>query len=141
MAKKKNYTIIGLIKKYWFIPVLIVAISGYLLKKKKVEPQDKSENAQKLLSESGVKDEIRQNYYTSITSQIASALGTSFPWYHYKFYTENEAKVYELLKDISTTEFKVISELYFKSYAKGRNLSDDLAKLLDDRYYNLLKVK
>ena len=114
---------------------------GCLLQKKKVEPINKEQNASQILSENGVKENIRQNFFTNLTAQLAEALGTAYSKFDPRYYVENDKKVYELLKDLNTTEFKMVSQLYRDSYAKGRSLTEDLSKMLDDRYYRLLKIK
>jgi hypothetical protein len=134
--------ILKFLKQYWYLPIFVLVLGGYLWKKKKSDVTgNKDEVAKNILSEQGVKEEIRQNYFTNLTAQLAEALGTSYGFWHYGYYTENDAKVYELMKDLNATEFKVVSKLYFETYAKGRSLSEDLAKLLDAEYYQLLKVK
>lgn len=133
--------VIPFITKYWYLPVFVVLLVVYLWKKKKVEPENKEQNAKDILSDHGVREDIRVNYFTNLTAQIAQALGTAYSKLDPRFWTENDKKVYELLKDLNSSEFKVIAQLYRDTYAKGRSLTEDLAKNLDDRYYKLLKIK
>lgn len=133
--------VVPFITKHWYLPVFVVVLGAYLWKKKKVKPENKEANAANVLSENGVKDEIRQNYFTNVTAQVAEGLGTAYSKFDPRYYLENDERVYDLLKDLNTTEFKIVSQLYRDTYAKGRSLTEDLSKLLDDRYYRLLKFK
>ena len=91
--------------------------------------------------EKGIKDVVAQNAYKNIAAQIAHNFGTAYSAWNPQRWTENDEEVYNLVQPLSLNEFKIVSDLYFKSYAKGRNLSTDLAKLLDKKYYSILKVK
>ena len=133
--------ILPLIKKYWYIVVIAIMLVGYLLRKKKVEPINKDNEAENLLIEKGIRDLSAQNSFKSIASQIANGLGTAYPVYDPRRWSENDEEVYNLVSALSLNEFKIVSELYFSSYAKGRSLSTDLAKLLDKKYYSILKIK
>lgn len=133
--------IIPLAKEYWYLPVFVVLLVVYLLKKKKVEPENQDQEGSRILLEQGIKDIQAQNGYKSITAQIAKNLGTLYPKYDPRHWGENDEEVYNLMAPLGISEFRIVSDLYFENYAKGRSLSEDLAKLLDQKYYQLLKVK
>ena len=133
--------LIPFLTKYWYLPVFVVLLVIYLLKKKKVTPENKDTDADSTLLEKGIKDVVAQNAYKNIAAQIAHNLGTAYSVWNPQRWTENDEEVYNLVEPLSLNEFKVVGDLYFKTYAKGRNLSTDLAKLLDKKYYSLLKVK
>ena len=141
--KNKNTMtkIIPFITKHWYLPVFVVLLVGYLWKKKKVEPVNKDDSANIALSAKGVKDRAAQDVYKSITAQVAEGLGTAYSWYNPFRWLEDDKKVYEILKDLSIQDFSIVKKLYFETYAKGRDLSTDLANVLDDKYYAMLKNK
>lgn len=134
-----NY--IKLIKDYWFILVLAVVAVVFYLKGRKTEPENKDSNAEDILKKEGIRNATEMQRYKAYAAEIAQKLGTSYPWYHPRRWVENDEQVYELVKDLNLQTFKVVKKLYFETYAKGRDLSTDLANMLDDRYYKLLKVK
>lgn len=134
-------TIINYVKLYWYLILFVVILGLWLWKKKKVEPENKDANASVVLSGEGIKDATAQNRFKAYALQIAQHLGTSRAWYDPRRWAEDDEKVYELIKDLTLADFKVIKSLYFTTYAKGRDLSTDLANMLDDKYYKLLKVK
>ena len=111
------------------------------MEKKKVKPINKDVSANDVLSGSGIKEASSQDRFKSYAAQIAKNLGTSYSKYDPRYWSENDEKVYELLKDITTPDFNIIKQLYFTTYAKGRDLSTDLANMLNDKYYRLLRVK
>ena len=128
---------------YWYIPLIIIVISGFFIKKKKkVEhpDEDKSNQASRIMTKKGVSVQ-KATDYSLIASQVAHHLGTAYSVFDPRSWTENDKDVYDLLKDVIKQDFKYISLLYFEVYAKGRTLSTDLAKLLDKELYNKLKVK
>lgn len=127
--------------KYWYVLLALVVLVVWYFKKKKVGPENKDENANKILDSSGIKGAAAKGQYKAYAAQIANALGTAYPWYDPRRLLENDEKAYELVKELSTPEFNMVKKLYFESYAKGRDLSTDLANLLDDKYYSLLRVK
>lgn len=139
--KKSMWKIIPFLTKYWYLPVAVIILVGYLWKKKKVAPTNKDESADNVLSAKGIKERSAQDVYKNITAQIAEGLGTTYAWYNPFRWLEDDKKVYELLKDLSIQDFAIIKKLYFETYAKGRDLSTDLANVLDDKYYAILKHK
>jgi hypothetical protein len=72
---------------------------------------------------------------------LAENLGTAYGWFDPRRWYEDDKRVYELISELNQKDFNVISALYFEVYAKGRNLSEDLAKNLDSNLYRLLRVK
>lgn len=129
--------------KYWYV-VLALLVGAYLYKRKKKGPgnkEDKDETASNALAGQGIKDAAAQNVYKNITAKIADGLGTNVSWWKPIGWFEDDKGVYELVKDLSLNDFKIIKKLYFETYAKGRDLSTDLATYLDNDYYKMLKVK
>ena len=131
----------GYATKHWYFLVFIVVFGLYLWKKKKVQPVNKDQNADEVLTGGGIREASAKNRYKAYAAQIAQKLGTAYAKYDPRNWVENDEKVYELLKDLQTPDFNMVKELYFTTYAKGRDLSTDLANMLDDKYYRLLKVK
>jgi hypothetical protein len=129
------------LKKYWYFVAFVLIMGVWLWKKKKSEPENVDANATDVLNTEGIKNAASQNTYKSYAAQIAEGLGTSRAWYDPRRWTEDDNKVYELVKELNTQDFNIVKKLYFTTYAKGRDLSTDLANLLDDKYYRLLKVK
>lgn len=129
------------LKTYWYLLVFVVVFGAYLWKKKKVTPVNKDETANDVLTNGGIRDLSNQNRFKSYAAQLAEALGTAFPVYDPRHWVEEDEKVYELLQGVSSSDFKLIKDLYFTTYAKGRDLSTDLANMLDSKYYDLLRVK
>jgi len=136
--------IISLLKNYWYVLVLfiIIVVAWFWWKKKgKIEPVDKDGDARDILAEKGIIETGAQNVYKALAAQIADALGTAYEYYDPRHWTEDDEKVYNLLYPLKLHEFEIVSDLYFKSYAKGRSLSTDLANMLDKKLYSILKVK
>ncbi len=133
--------LIPLITKYWYLLVIAVLFAVVALKKKKVSVSNKDEESDRVLDNARIRDQVAKDYYSNIALQLAQNLGTAYPWYDPRSWTENDQKVYELLQDLNAKDFQVISSLYFEVYAKGQNLSEDLAKTLDSKLYSLLRIK
>lgn len=73
---------------------------------------------------------------TNYAMQIAENLGTNSSWYNPSSWTENDAKVEELILKIPQAQMRSVSEEYYKLYK--RSLSEDLLKYLDsDNYKNI----
>lgn len=135
--------ILDFLKKDWYLLIIIpLAIAGVLkvLKLIKVKPKDSTATAEGVLINNGVLPTKRQNLI-QIASQLAHHLGTAYSFYDPRHWTENDKEVYELLKNISQADFDIVRKLYFEVYAKGNSLSTDLSKMLDSKYYELLKIK
>ena len=130
----------------WLIGViigLVVALIVFvvkLIKKNKSKPSDLTEQATNVLQQMGVSTNDMA-VLNNKALQIATHLGTNYSWWNPAGWTESDEKVYNLIKDITQTEFDILSKLYFEVHAKGRNLSADLASYLDSKYYELLIIK
>lgn len=133
--------ILSQLKEYWYVIVIAIVLLVIYFKKKKNQPINKDVEATAVLATKGIKDLAAQQSYKAISAQVANKLGTAYGWYNPLSWSESDEEVYELLKGISLNEFAIVKTLYFQSYAKGRDLSTDLANLLDKKYYSLLKVK
>lgn len=130
--------IIQFIKKnIWFLLGLLGIISVLGLKWFKSKPKDKTTTGNQLLTGFNL-DEQQKIDYNKISRDLAHHLGTAYSPFNPKHWTENDEDVYNILKDLNSDDFEVISILYFEVYAKGRTLTTDLASLLDDEYYQLL---
>lgn len=134
--------VISYLKKYWFIPVVLIAVAVLGLKKKsKVTSSNKDEDANSALESARIREQASKDYYKSVALQIAEGLGTAYDWFDPRRWYEKDERVYELVSELNAKDFQVVSSLYFEVYAKGRNLSEDLAKHLDAKLYSLLKIK
>jgi hypothetical protein len=135
--------ILNFLKKDWYLLIVIplaIALLLKVLKVIKVKPKDSSAVAEKVLNTAGVSASKRGNLI-KIASGLAHHLGTAYAFYDPRHWSENDKQAYELLIGISQTDFNSVSLLYFEVYAKGNTLSTDLRKLLDSKYYELLKIK
>lgn len=65
------------------------------------------------------------------TALIAHHLGVNYSWYNPQSWSENDAEVAKILIR-QVYNFKHLETLYYKTYAKGRNLKADVLKLLDN---------
>lgn len=133
---------IKFILKYWYIILLLVLafpIGLKLLKEQKTTPKSNKDASTDYFNKIGV-PEHKRGVLDALTMQIAHNLGTSYSVFSFRHWTENDLKIYELLKNVSQQDFEHIKQLYFKVYAKGRNLNSDLASMLDDKYYSQLKL-
>lgn len=72
-----------------------------------------------------------------IAKEIYHHLGFAYSWYDPRRWTENDEDIYLLLKGFNPIP-KGIATAYFV-YSAGRDLKADLIKLLDTKYYKLLK--
>lgn len=77
------------------------------------------------------------NQDRQIAKSIYHHLGYAYSWYDPRRWTENDEDVYLLLKNMQPIR-KGVQVAYFV-YSAGRNLKDDLLKVLDTKYYKLLK--
>jgi hypothetical protein len=66
----------------------------------------------------------------SIANQIGIDLGTAYPVYDPRHWTENDTKVKELVLKVPKPLIKNLITEYYNKYK--RNLQEDLQKLLDD---------
>lgn len=134
-------TILGFIKKnsLLIILLLLMVVLG-VFKFLKPRPKDQTENANAVLDDTGLsvskKEELKDK-----AMQLAHHLGTAYPWYDPRSLTENDQEVFDIMQTLSESDFVHVSQVYFLVYAKGRTLSVDLAKLLDDDLYKELNVK
>lgn len=71
-----------------------------------------------------------------IAKAVYHHLGYAYSWYDPRRWTENDKEVYDLLKNFNPIPFE-LTEAYFV-ISTGRHLHDDLAKVLDPKYYKLL---
>jgi len=132
---------IELLKKYgvWIIMVVVAVI--VFLKKKKSKPVDLDLSADNVLDDINVSATNMKQMYKDVALGVAHNLGTAYSFYDPRHWTENDQAVFDLLKDLTRNDFKAVSELYFKVYAVGNNLSADLARLLDKKLYEQLPIK
>lgn len=127
-------------------PFFLLLISGIsilffkILKKKKVEPKDPAQQASDVMQNMGISP-ADMTVLNNKALLLAEKLGTSYSWYNPVGWTEDDEAVYDIVKSVTQTEFDILSKLYFQVYAKGRSLSQDLASLLDAKYYEKLIIK
>jgi len=126
--------VLDLLKRNIVLIVVVLALLAYgIYKFLKSRPKNKAENAADILGAMGLGDSNVD--FGNLAMQVAHHLGTAYSPYDPRSWTENDEKVYQLLKDTTDEEFIVISRLYHDVYAKGRDLNADLARLLDDQYF------
>lgn len=119
--------------------LIAVSIALFIGIKKKMKTEESEEskdhNAKKDVPSSVV-------YLQTIAKKVYDGLGFGYPAWHPKRWTERDREVFDLVKQMrSQMEFAVMASMYKKHYAKGRDLSSDLAKHLDRKYYNQLTFK
>lgn len=129
------------VKTFWYLPAFVAILGVYLWKKKKAKPKSLDASAQKILDETNGIAPRGKNLLRVIAQSLAVNLGTAFPAYDPRNWTENDEKVYEAVRGLNQEEFDLVSKLYFEVYAKGNTLSADLAKLLDAELYEQLTIK
>lgn len=124
------------------IVTVFIAFTGALTLFNLLKGKDKGQDysADTSLSGFNLPDDLAE-FLKKSAREIAHHLGTAYHWADPRYYSENDKEVYLLVSTLTQSEFDVISKLYFDVYAKGRNLSADLLKLLDTKYYKLLIVK
>lgn len=140
MKNQKMLKVLQIIKSFWWIP-FTAGVAFFLYKKKKTEVTDPSNEADQALNDENIKERAAMDVYKAYALQVAEGLGTAYEWYDPRRLWENDKEVYELLVEFTRRDFQIVSKLYFEVYAKGRDLSTDLAKHLDKKYYKLLKIK
>lgn len=136
--------IISLSKQYWYLVALFVVGLVFIVKKKLKTDKGEDEKdviVNEVLEVQRIKDVVAKGHYKTLALQLAENMGTAYDWFDPRRWTENDDKIFELLQGITPKDFKIVSELYRKVYAKGSNLSEDLAKHLDSKLYALLTVK
>lgn len=138
--------VLVILKKYWSI-VLLALIGIYFLVKRvlKRTPESPSQNASELLEniqiDSSLDSDEEKRKFKDIALNVARHMGTSYPAWDPRSWSENDLEVYRELKDLDKNQFEVVKILYNQVYAKGRDLSQDLSKNLDDKYYKLLNYR
>jgi hypothetical protein len=117
-------------KSLWTIITLILvgfgAVAGVkFFKWRKTQPTDINKEADKV----NPSKEIQK-----IAREVAQHLGTSYFWMNPRSWSENDKEVFELLKDLTQSEFDQVARLYNQVFAVGEDLKTDLAKLLDKEF-------
>lgn len=134
-----------------FNPLVIVAsLLGLLFglwlffdwRKKKKEEAEKANPANESLVTDPLKpksttDAVWESVKNS-TRDIAHNMGYIYSWYDPRRWSENDAKVAEILK-YQVYNLSHMEKLYYEYYAKGRNLKSDIYASLDGS--NLQDVK
>lgn len=120
--------------------IMIIGLVYKFFKNKKTKPTDTGEQATSIMQDMGV-SATDMTILNNKALGLAEGLGTMYSWWNIKAWYERDENVFNLLKNITQTEFDILSKLYFEVYAKGNNLSQDLASKLDSKYYELLLIK
>lgn len=123
--------------------LLISSVLSYVVYKNKNKiigetKNDKTEKAEAVLNTVGV-PLVRRQVLRQTAEEVAHHLGTAYSVFSFHNWSENDKEAFDLLVVLSPAEFKIVANLYFEVYAKGRNLNSDLVKFLDKKYYNQLK--
>lgn len=128
------------LKKYIIAVIAILLLLVLLVVKMfKNKPSDKEQEADKVISNIASSiDEANKKRLAKLARDVAHHLGTAYAWYDPRHWTENDEKVFDLIKNLGQSEFDVVSIVYHDVYAKGNTLTSDLAKLLDTKYYTQL---
>lgn len=123
--------LIVILSKYWKEFIILLGVIGlYLWRKFKTRPL----NAEKLGSALvGNNTEIQ-----NIARELSIKLGFAYPVYDPRRWFEYDQDIYMLIRNLSKEQINAVSLVYFRVYAKGRDLKSDLAKYLDSKYYNQL---
>lgn len=132
-----------LLFKYWYVILIVPVLVFFGLRAyKEIKTNDSSKDSLAALTLSGLNIAITQREtYKNYALNIAHHLGTAYSWFNYKRWGENDKECFDIVKKLTQAEFKVVSALYTDVYAKGNDLSEDLRKLLDSKYYEQLIVK
>ena len=121
----------SLLEKYWkYLVFVFLFVAFYIYKKIKVAPINVAEKASQI---SGNNPHLEH-----IARDLAHHLGTAYSWWHFKNWTENDETVFNIVRPLTRETLNAVGTLYFRVYAKGRDLKTDLAKLLDSKYYERL---
>lgn len=123
-----------------YIVILLLAFAFGAFKFLKRKPKDETANAKDILQGNGINANNSQ-FYVDTALSLAHNLGTAYSAFDPRSWSENDEKVFKALENVTRAQFDMIAKLYNQVYAKGKTLSNDLARLLDDEYYKLLKVK
>lgn len=94
------------------------------LEKKKVALSNPSEKS-KIIAKITTRPDLIE-----ASQSLAHHLGTKYGWYNPKSWTENDKKVYDILK-YQIRNLKILSKLYYEVDAPNRNLKDDVYSYLD----------
>jgi len=128
------------IKKNIFPILVILTILGIsTLKLLKRKPKDQTQNASDILDDLGIT--TNQATINQDALDLAHHLGTAYPKWDPRSWTENDEQAFDILKNMSQSHFDLVAKLYHDVYAKGKTLLTDLARLLDDEYYSQLNFK
>ena len=131
--KLKKYAPFALIPLLLFIPKI--------LKRAKSTVKVTSLNAVTEIDNDDTISEDRKQHLKNLAEKIAMALGTSYNWFDPRAWYEDDQEAFNLMYGISRSDFDIVSSLYKKTFTNGRDLSADLKKNLDTKYYNKLIVK
>ena len=120
--------------------LLIGSIIFYLRWKKS---KDAEINANNPTNEDNIADSIKPKSSSSAvwerlkedTRKIVHHLGVNYPWYDSRSWSENDKEVAMLLMQ-QRPNIRHIELLYFNVYAKGKNLKNDVYRLLDKTQLN-----
>lgn len=138
------------LKKYGLIILGIFFVYPYVvayMRKKNLQDDLKEANDDKIRLEA-----INQNpqaqtaelnsvttntVFHNIAKDVYHHLGLGYSWWDPRRWTENDLDIYNILKSYNPIPTQIIDSYYIIS--SGNNLRNDLQRLLDARYYNLLK--
>jgi hypothetical protein len=127
-----------------FLPVMLTVVALLLViiivSKKMLRKEDVSvnEHAKQTLIQQ-YPELSNPQHYAFITQELGHHLGTIYPKYDPRYWTENDKEVFEILVCLTTYDIAIISNLYFTVVAKGRDFRQDIIKLLDKKYYEQIK--
>jgi hypothetical protein len=121
---------------------LIFGITLYIQWRKKQNEEDPNDPANVNSITSALKPHtVSVSLWNSIVSSsdsLAHHLGTKYPSYDPRSWTENDKEVMKILR-FQVKNFIHLEKIYFASSAPGRNLKNDVVKLLDSSELTELK--
>lgn len=131
-VNSKSLAFLEYFKKPLLVLLLILAAYGAFSfwKFRKSQPVDPQKEADKADPNKNLQ---------KIAREVTEGLGTGYwPLFDPRSWTEDDEGVFKLLDPLSQAEFDGVARLYNVVYAKGRDLKNDLAKMLDTEYYSKL---
>lgn len=119
--------------------LIIFQIKRYL--KKDVDDATQVKLAHEDTKSSPKISNAKKGHLIQISKDLSHHLGTRYSWYSLKRLTENDKEAYLLLRHLDKSEFDYVADRYKKHFTDGRDLSTDLKKFLDNKYYSQLTFK
>lgn len=149
MYRKKTNKSLDILRDYWLhilIGLVVLPFAFRLILNRKAIITNAEQKAEIKYLETiqdnvQLQDEYMKEHTTHqqrlIAREIYHHLGYAYAWYDPRRWTENDKEIYLLLKDFAPIPKGI--EIAYYTISAGRNLKNDLLRLLDRQYYNKLK--